>query len=101
MKITVPSGRARKATAKTANDSSVPVSASTYGKHELRKHHDRGDRVDEEIEVFRGSADDDADRNVAGGRLSACVVRGPAMDPAWPGEPRCACSRCRPARGQG
>ena len=61
----VPSGRATKASAKIAKDSSVPVSGVDIGEHELGEHEHRGDGVDEEIEVLGRAADDDADRDVA------------------------------------
>ncbi|MGY3645178.1 hypothetical protein ACVWW2_000469 [Bradyrhizobium sp. LM4.3] len=42
--------------------------------HQARKDDHRGDREDEEVEEFRGAADDDADGNLAGTSLVVAVL---------------------------
>ncbi len=42
--------------------------------HQAREHHHRGDGVDEEVEEFRGAADDDADGDLAGTGLVVAML---------------------------
>jgi hypothetical protein len=60
MKMALPKGRAMKASAiKRAGQ------VIREGKNQARKNNHRGDGVDEEIEEFRGAADDDPGRNLS------------------------------------
>ncbi len=54
-----------------------PAQRPRIGKHQLRKHHDRGDGVDEEVEKLGRPTDDDADGDFA--RVDFAVSR---VDPA-------------------
>ncbi|MNY33660.1 hypothetical protein D3C86_1679470 [compost metagenome] len=43
-----------------------PAQRARIGEDQLREDHDRGDRIDEEVEEFRRATDDHADRNFSG-----------------------------------
>jgi len=43
-----------------------PAQRPRIGEDQLREDHDRGDRIDEEVEEFRRATDDHADRNFSG-----------------------------------
>ena len=71
MKMSVPNGRDRKASAKIANDQSIACERLGEGEHHPREDQHRSDGIDEEVEELRAAPDDDADGDVARARLVA------------------------------
>ena len=94
MNITVPTGRAMKASEKITKEYSVPFSAVREGEEHRREDQHRGDAVDEEVEEFRRAPDDHADGDVAGRDVRGlrrlrrrASLRGASCggDPCWSG----------------
>ncbi len=72
VKITVPIGRATNASAKNRERIERARQRIDKRKHELRKHDDRRNGVDEEVEKLRRAPHDDTDRDL--GRLQRTVM---------------------------